>query len=162
MYLKSLAVAIHPNLAWCSSTRWWHSGLGPSGTARARSQGHAWTREQQSPTTCIQGSAVTGFGFLQSAPGTTSSLGGHRANLIAFLYRGTSISKEPVSPVSWLDVKKAGLMSARNKFDAGSRGNLLHSCFNCDSIHVIYRWKTGPFSYKACLSVNPFKLIHTI
>lgn len=85
MYWESMDAAVHSNLPWCSSTQWWHRGLGPSGTARARSRGRAWTHEQQSPTTCTQESAVTRSGFLRSAPETTSSWGCPELILLCFL-----------------------------------------------------------------------------
>lgn len=138
---------IHPNLAWCFSIQLWHSGLGLSGTAHAQSRGHAWTRGRPLRTTCTQDSAVTQSGFHQFAPETTSSLGRTiiKNKYIQFIWVITiqngnvrSHAQESCSPISGLNIKEVGLMSARNKFNTCTRGNVLHPSFYGDSVHVVY------------------------
>lgn len=41
------------------------------------------------------------------------------------------------SPISRLNIKEVAFMSAWNKFNTSSRGNVLHPSFYGDSIHVI-------------------------
>lgn len=53
------------------------------------------------------------------------------------------MSGESYLPVSGLYIKEAGFMSARNKLNARSRGNVLHPSFYGDSVHIVCRIKQG-------------------